>query len=77
MKEYVKQRNDAVSGSLDDFKTWLDSLGEHPSKLVLEITYHKLRTAIPSLPMKDRVISKRWLTERGYASQDDGDIDEG
>lgn len=35
---------------------------------------HKARTAIPALPMAARVLSKRWLAERGMAGMDDGDV---
>lgn len=41
---------------------------------VAEITLHKARTAAKSLPIDARRLSKKWLSERGYKSHDDGDI---
>jgi hypothetical protein len=39
-----------------------------------EVTLHKTITGVVSLPRKMRRASKRWLTERGYHSLDDGDL---
>lgn len=35
---------------------------------------HMARTGAKSLPLEARVESKRWLTERGLRSLDDGDV---
>ena len=45
-----------------------------PSREVLEVMMHKARTAVVSLPMEARIYSKRWLTQRGMRSDDDGDL---
>ena len=39
-----------------------------------EVTLHKTITGVVSLPRKLRRASKRWLTERGFHSLDDGDL---
>jgi hypothetical protein len=44
------------------------------SREVAEISLHMTRTAAKSLPMTYRIESRKWLTERGYASLDDGDL---
>lgn len=41
---------------------------------VAEMTLHKSRTAVRSLPMEARRLSKRWLLDRGFTSMDDGDV---
>lgn len=41
---------------------------------VLEIMLHTSRTAVCTMPMEVRSASKRWLLERGYVPQDDGDV---
>lgn len=45
-----------------------------PSDEVAWLMLHKARTAARSLPREERVKSKKWLTERGSASMDDGDL---
>jgi hypothetical protein len=37
---------------------------------------HKARTALRSLPLDVRLESKRWLTERGMRSLDEGELKE-
>ena len=44
------------------------------SREIAEIVLHKSRTAAKSLPIEPRLASKRWLSERGYSSLDDGDL---
>jgi hypothetical protein len=41
---------------------------------VAEVSLHKARTAAKSLPIEYRIESKRWLSERGYTSLDDGEL---
>lgn len=41
---------------------------------VAEITLHKTRTGVATLPREVRRASWRWLTERGYSTWDDGDL---
>jgi hypothetical protein len=38
------------------------------------ITLHKTITSVGTLPMEDRIRSKKWLLDRGYHSYDDGDV---
>jgi hypothetical protein len=44
------------------------------SREVAETALHKARTGVLTLPMEERLKSKRWLRERGYSSMDDGDL---
>ena len=44
------------------------------SREVAEIALHKTRAGAKSLPIEARLLSKRWLAERGYSSVDDGDL---
>jgi hypothetical protein len=72
---YIAERNAALQGSLADFKVWADRWGVKTDYAdVPEIVYHKLRTAVPSLPMEMRSASKRWLIERNLLPMDDGDV---
>lgn len=48
--------------------------GVPPSRASAEVTLHKTITGVVSLPRKLRRASKRWLTERGFHSLDDGDL---
>jgi hypothetical protein len=36
---------------------------------------HKARTALPELPLQDRLVSKAWLDAHNYQSADDGELD--
>lgn len=48
---------------------------QHASSIeVAEITLHKTRTGIVTLPREVRRASWVWLTERGYSTWDDGDL---
>lgn len=77
---FAAERNDALL-SLDKEKIlaygqkWGVNFNKVPGE---EETFwasvHKARTAIPALPMAARVLSKRWLAERGMASMDDGNV---
>ena len=46
------------------------------SRKAAEIMLHKTITAATLLPLKFRISSKQWLTERGYHSLDDGELKE-
>lgn len=39
------------------------------------VAVHMARTGARDLPMHERLISKRWLTERGYRSMDEGEVE--
>jgi len=45
-----------------------------PPRETVEVSLHKARTAVLSLPAEVRAASKAWLEERGYKSMDDGDV---
>lgn len=49
----------------------------HNDREAAEVGMHKARTACLSLPREARMLSKRWLSERGYKSMDDGDLTDG
>lgn len=38
-----------------------------PERDIVEIGMHKARTALRTLPKKERRLSKKWLIERGYS----------
>lgn len=44
------------------------------SRAMAEVTLHKTRTAVASLPMEERRKSKKWLLQRGFHALDDGDV---
>lgn len=78
--QFAAERNDALL-SLDKEKilAYGQKWGVNFSKVPGDeegfwASVHKARTAIPALPMAARVLSKRWLSERGMASMDDGDV---
>lgn len=77
MKTFIKERNAALERG--DVKEVIALMAKHglptPSSLaVAEAMMHKVRTAVPALPMPLRLESKRWLTARGLHSLDDGDL---
>ena len=75
---FVKERNEVLlSGDIDRCSAFLTkhNPGFSPStRLVAEIMMHKARMAVLSLPIEARKESKKWLTDRGYFSFDDGDL---
>lgn len=80
MKEFVADR-DAALLSMD--KAQLIAYGNKWGvnwKLVpgkkewFWVSVHMARTGAKTLPMEARIESKRWLTERGLRSMDDGDV---
>jgi hypothetical protein len=73
LAEFLKERNDMLL-SLDI--EWAKAFHRKhnptlliPADDVVEIGLHKARVAAASLPQAERDISRRWLTERGYASE--------
>ena len=40
-----------------------------------ELAMHRAITATPSLPIAHRIVSKRWLLDRGYRSWDNDKLD--
>jgi len=79
VRAFVKER-DEVLLSDDLGRVWAfmrkynPALPEPSSREVMEIALHKARTGALSLPVELRRASKKWLTERGYKSFDDGDL---
>lgn len=79
---FVAERNEMLlSGDVDRLMAFHakhnPGLPPMTNRIVAEITLHKSRTAAKGLPMEARLQSKRWLTERGYKSWDDGDLNAG
>lgn len=80
LKEFRKERA-AVLRSLDPkkvvefHKKWNNSV-VLPTWEVVEIAMHKARTACRDLNRDERLYSKQWLTERGYRSMDEGELNE-
>lgn len=79
LRAYLIARNDILAKGDPDalMQFMLDWKLPVPSnRYAAEVTLHKARTGAVSLPRELRVASKRWLTERGYGSLDDGDLHE-
>jgi hypothetical protein len=78
IKAFVTERDEALlSGDIDRviaFHAKHNPDRDFSSREVAEISMHKARTAAKSLPIEPRLASKKWLTERGYTSLDDGDL---
>jgi hypothetical protein len=61
------ERNKAIGGTLNEFTAYAIKHGQIPSDPeIYEISYHKCRTALMSLPIEIRQASKDWLNQRGY-----------
>lgn len=77
-KEYEKER-DAVLLEMDldkviAFQQRTNPGYEIPPRDLCEIGMHKARSALTTLPIKERAYSKKWLLDRGFKSHDDGDV---
>jgi hypothetical protein len=71
IKAYCKARNKAVMDGPDALMRFAEQQGKSfPNREIAEITWHKMRTALPHLPEKIRSASKNWLSKRGYHSLD-------
>lgn len=78
LKKFIAER-DAVLRSMDVQKLISFYKKHHPhlpapDPDIAEITLHKARTGCLNLTMDERLLSKKWLTERGYQSMDDGEL---
>jgi len=79
IKAFVKERDEIrIAGDIDRMIAFHEKhnpgVRAFPNRLVAEISLHKARTGAKSLPMVFRIESKKWLSERGYTSMDDGDV---
>lgn len=79
IKAFVKERDEMLmAGDIDRCIAFHEKhnpgIRAFPNRLVAEISLHKARTAAKTLPVSFRSESKKWLTDRGYASWDDGDV---
>lgn len=79
IESFVKERDDMLmSGDVDRVIAFHakhnPGVAPFSSREVAEVSMHKARTAAKSLPMSFRSESKKWLSERGYTSHDDGDV---
>lgn len=59
--------------ALIDFQT-AHGLQVASSIKVAEVTLHKTRTGVVTLPLEVRRVSWLWLKQRGYSTWDDGDL---
>lgn len=76
---HIKERDEILlSGDIDRMMEFLVRNGLPPlsSREFAEVVMHKARTAVCSLPREVRIASKQWLSERGYHSLDDGDMND-
>lgn len=75
LEEFLKERNEMLLANDIDrmlafHAKWNPDRPSFSSREVVEISLHKARTAVCSLPMKERMLSKKWLKDRGYTSWD-------
>jgi hypothetical protein len=66
--DYFRLRDSAVLAGGQEFHRFLVSQGRYKSPEQEEITLHKMRTAITTMPEEMRAASKAWLEERGHQS---------
>mgnify|MGYP001562477413 CR=1 FL=1 len=83
LEEYKRQRDKLICIPFDrlDYdaieKFLLRTSGwRAPSRQVLVAAVHKARTALITLDMTERTLSKRYLRTIGSEPQDDGDVPE-
>ncbi len=78
IKAFVKERDEMlIAGDIDRciaFQKKHSPQVRIPARDIVEISLHKARTGAKSLPMSYRIESKKWLSDRGYQSMDDGDL---
>jgi hypothetical protein len=76
VKAYLKYRDEVLlSGDVERvIKLLKESYGAAPTHAAAERAMHQAITAALSLPMEHRIKSKKWLSDRGLDSWDDGDI---
>ncbi len=78
INDFITRRNEVlrtrdVDKVMDFLKEWNPDAVPKSSDVV-EVGMHKSITAVASLPIEDRLASKKWLADRGYYSLDDGDL---
>jgi len=66
--DYFRLRDAAVLAGGEEFHRFLVSQSRYKSPELEEITLHKMRTAITTMPNEMRAASKAWLEERGHSS---------
>jgi len=79
IKAFVKERDEMLmAGNIDRLIAFHEKhnpgIRAFSSRGVAEVSLHKARTAAKSLPLVFRIESKKWLSERGYTSMDDGEL---
>lgn len=70
MNDFIKDRNKmAKSGKYDDYVIFCKkyNLPYAKEKELFEITLHKIRVNLTTLPKKMIEESKKWLLDRGYS----------
>lgn len=83
LTEFLRDRDNALLAL--DLKTflafvlkWQGWTGVNPAMLDSEaltwVVIHRMRTAVKSLPLKERRVSKAWLAERQLKSSDEGEL---
>jgi hypothetical protein len=82
VQDFVKERNEVLlRADLDEVVAFQKKYNEGMDwssvpRHIQEVGMHKAITAVTILPRQHRLKSKRWLTERGYQSFDDGDLND-
>ena len=66
--DYFRLRDAAVLAGGEEFHRFLVNQCRYKSPELEEITLHKMRTAITTMPSEMRAASKAWLEERGHSS---------
>ena len=65
--DYFRLRDAAVLAGGQEFHRFLVSQGRYKSPEQEEITLHKMRTAITTMPEEMRAASKAWLEREGIS----------
>ena len=70
IESYLKDRDAAVRAGGKAFHAFCMKQGYGMDPKTEEISLHKLRSAITTMPDEMRRASRQWLTERGYQPWD-------
>lgn len=79
-RQFLADRREVLlSMDIEKFRAYMRRYGQNPPSddSVALIAMHMARTGAKDLPMRERIISKKWLLKRGLRTMDDaGEIPE-
>lgn len=81
LQAFIEERNAVlIRGDIEELKAFFakhhPGFPPFPDGHTAEIALHKARTGALGIPIEIRLASKRWLTDHGYSSFDDGELSE-